>query len=206
MKNAEIRNKVIFNPIMRDAFQYDWSPPDPPVLTYAGRLDHYKHPELLIEIAYMLNKLYNLNVKVKIIGKQNKSVVQKIVNYSKRYKQDVTLLGFLERSKYLEELSKSSALIIPSEGEAYNIVVGEALATGTPVIIPREWGRTWKNVPGVCLTSRWNAIKEYAKCFYTLYIAKSHDPKATKEYLRSKYHEDKILGENLKLYFDILSQ
>jgi glycosyltransferase involved in cell wall biosynthesis len=60
MKNAEIKNRVIFNPIMRDAFQYDWSPPDPPVLTYAGRLDHYKHPELLIEIAYMLNKLYNL--------------------------------------------------------------------------------------------------------------------------------------------------
>ncbi len=191
-----IKYFIIGNPISSDVFNYDYNPPDILTLVYAGRLDKYKHPELLLKIAERYRRKYNVKVKVKIIGKG------KLMNYirsiAKNYDFEVSLTGYLERGKYYKELANSSVFILPSEAEAYGIVVGEALAIGLPVVIPKPWGTIWSDYEGVCIVSRFDRIDQYVDCINKL--IKRHNAKETKDFVRKRIHEEVVFKRYSEMY------
>ena len=140
---SRVEGTVIPNPIPRDTKKYSWDPPEELTITYAGRLDFYKHPEVLLYVAEIILKKYNIKVKVKYVGD---GPARKLVERLARRVSgvNVALLGKLKRDKYLSEIASSTVLVLPSEGEAYGIVVGEALSIGVPVVATRPWGIIWK--------------------------------------------------------------
>ena len=165
-----INGVIIPNPIPQDTKMYSWNPPDVLTITYAGRLDFYKHPEILLYIANKISKKYNIQVRVKFIGdgpvrQLLKNKIKKLTNIN------VKLLGRLPRHNYLREIASSTVLILPSEGEAYGIVVGEALSMGVPVIVTRPWGLIWKHScpDRVRLVKSYNDIKGLTESTLAIY-------------------------------------
>ncbi len=54
--------------------------------------------------------------------------------------QRVTLLGYLDRSRVVEEMRQADLFALPSHYETFGVVAAEALALGTPVVATRCGG------------------------------------------------------------------
>ncbi len=144
-KDFEVEPVIVPNGVQEDVLKYKWNPPrDEIVLTYAGRVEKYKNVELILQIAYRLNKLLNHKIKVKIIGEGTD--LPRIKRIAKNVGIDTVFTGFLERGKYLEELSSTTIYMNLSSYEAYSIVTAEALAMGVPSIIARPWAEIFTGI------------------------------------------------------------
>jgi len=154
---------VIPNPVPDDAFSVAGRAPPGIVVTYAGRLDYYKHPEIVALAAEAVAERLGERVTVKLVG--SGPALRRVLQVARRLERvEVVVKGGLPRDEYLRELAASSVLILPSEGEAYGIVVGEALAAGVPVVVPRPWGLIWRQYcPGrVFIARRYDDVSDIA--------------------------------------------
>jgi glycosyltransferase involved in cell wall biosynthesis len=98
---------------------------------YVGRLVSYKGAQLLIDV---LPKLED-DVVVEIVGRGPmrpflESHARKL-NVSSR----VRFIGNLPRSELVKKFMSSSVFVMPSEHEAYSLVVAEALVAGLPCVL-----------------------------------------------------------------------
>ncbi|MGV2989287.1 glycosyltransferase family 4 protein [Vibrio sp. E150_011] len=101
------------------------------ILVYSGRLIERKNVELLISVIDDLPKNYYLFIAGEGEMRQKlRSIASK----------NVFFLGHLQ-TKELEDLyCASDALILPSRDEPWGLVVNEAIAFGTPVIVSDDCG------------------------------------------------------------------
>ncbi|BCU68772.1 glycosyltransferase family 4 protein [Stygiolobus caldivivus] len=111
-------------------------------------------PKGILNFAYILKSLKNkgVDVKAKVAGK---FLYDKFKNHFFKYVDenslDIEYLGFTEKKKLYETVSKARLLIYPSLADGFSITVLEALALGTPVIaysIPTVYS-VYKDVPAV---------------------------------------------------------
>lgn len=117
---------------------------DSPTFTYVGRYVEYKGIDAAVEAVGMLKKKYP-SAKLWILGKKNEEYIeQKIIPICQNYgmtlgksedNADIICWGFVSEQKKLELLSRTTALVFPSNREGWGIPISEAAYVGTPSIV-----------------------------------------------------------------------
>ena len=114
-----------------------------PTFTYVGRYAEYKGIDAATEALGMLKVDYP-DAKLWILGKRNENYIeQKLKPICEKYgmklgtsvDDDVICWGFVTEEKKLELLSRTTALVFPSNREGWGIPVSEAAYVGTPSIV-----------------------------------------------------------------------
>lgn len=115
-----------------------------PTFIYVGRFANYKGIDACVLAFAKIKKEYP-EAKLYIVGKKNEKYIEKnlkpifkegnITYGSEEENNDVTLFGFVSEERKLELMSRSHALIFPSQREGWGLIVTEAAAVGTPSIV-----------------------------------------------------------------------
>lgn len=107
---------------------------DRKIILYVGRIEKYKGIDYVVKALRYLNREFILE----IVGKGKYK--SKIVKLARK-------LNLTDRIKFYEDLTKeelikkyfnADVLVLLSKFEAYGLVIAEALAAGTPCIVPRS--------------------------------------------------------------------
>jgi glycosyltransferase involved in cell wall biosynthesis len=101
-------------------------------IVYVGRLENYKNIDSLL---YAVKKIEHeiSGIKIKIIGSGSKDSRLKAI--AKKLNLNVEFLGFVDERKKFEIIKSSTLLINPSVVEGLGLIVLEAMACKTPVVI-----------------------------------------------------------------------
>lgn len=104
----------------------------------AGRLESEKgYPLALRSISHIPA---SLRPEVRVAG--SGSQLHELIQIARETNLDVTFLGSLSRSELATEMASASCLVVPSQREAWALVVNEALAAGCPVVAYSSVGST----------------------------------------------------------------
>jgi D-inositol-3-phosphate glycosyltransferase len=117
-------------------------PAERPILLFAGRLDPFKGPDLLLRATSLMQQ-DALVVIVGGKGSDDKDIQQlrelaKQLNIGER----VLLLGAHPREKMPLFYSAANVTVVPSYHETFGLAAVESLACGTPVVATRAGGLT----------------------------------------------------------------
>lgn len=116
---------------------------DKPTFIYVGRYAKYKGIDDVVN-AFTLLKVRYPEAKLWIVGKRNEEYIKEVLvpiieennlSYGSENDKDVVFWGFVTEEKKLELMSRSHALIFPSQREGWGLIVTEAAAVGTPSIV-----------------------------------------------------------------------
>jgi glycosyltransferase involved in cell wall biosynthesis len=110
-------------------------------LGFLGRLHPRKHVEKILQgVALIQDK----NIEIYIMGKGDDSYEEFLHNEVLRLGlgDRVHFLGFLNGREKFEQLSKITALFVPSDIENFGMIIPEALIVGTPVMA--SLGTPWE--------------------------------------------------------------
>ena len=113
---------------------------EPFVFLWAGRLEHVKGVDLLIEAARILKERGVENFFIRLAGKG--SLLSELENQAKEagVSDVVTFLGRISREEMQKEMQMAACFVLPTRYEAFGAVLIEAMATGLPVIATRSGG------------------------------------------------------------------
>lgn len=104
-------------------------------ILYVGELTPRKNVKIIIDALEILNdKIYELN----ILGSGSEK--NKLFLKAKNLKSKVNFFGFVESSKIYEFFSVSDIQIVPSDREAWGIVVEEGLSSGSYLLVSENVG------------------------------------------------------------------
>jgi len=140
--SARKRILVIPNMIRENLFLPPPEPrkSDPFVFLWAGRLEHVKGVDLLLEAVKELFDKTNERFLVRLAGKGSlrEELEQQaaVLGISDR----ISFLGRLSREEMQREMQGANCKVLPSRYEAFGVVLIEAMATGLPVIATRSGG------------------------------------------------------------------
>jgi glycosyltransferase involved in cell wall biosynthesis len=136
------RVQVIPNMIRADQFRLpaEARAADPFIFFWAGRLEHVKGIDLLLEAAKILAEKAERSFVIRLAGKG--SCRRELERQAKKLKvkDRIRFLGRLSRDEMLKELQGASCFVLPSRYEAFGVALIEALATGLPVIATASGG------------------------------------------------------------------
>lgn len=136
------RSMVIPNMIREEQFPLPSAPrkADPFVFLWAGRLEHVKGLDLLLEAAKSLGEKTHGEFRLHLAGRGSlrEELQQKAVDLG--IEDRVTFLGRLSRKDMLAQMQGANCFVLPSRYEAFGVVLIEAMATGLPVIATRSGG------------------------------------------------------------------
>lgn len=112
--------------------------------TYVGRYAKYKGIDSAVKAFGEFKKIYP-NSKLWIVGKENTAFKEKVLqpicqDYNLENGKDIVFHGFVSEEKKLELMSRSHAIIYPSDREGWGLTVTEAAAVGTPSIVYNSAG------------------------------------------------------------------
>lgn len=140
--SAKGRSMVIHNMIREDLFL----PPaqirrtDPFVFLWAGRLEHVKGLDLLLQALKSLVDRTDRNFVVRLAGKGSLRAELEQQAVALGVSEAVTFLGRLSRKDMLKEMQGANCFVLPSRYEAFGVVLIEAMACGLPLIATRSGG------------------------------------------------------------------
>jgi glycosyltransferase involved in cell wall biosynthesis len=110
---------------------------DEKVLLFAGKLQPLKRPLDLLEAAANLRR-NGKNVRVLIAGS---GLLERSLNiYAMEQEIPINLLGFQNQTEMPAVYAAADVLVLPSSSETWGLVVNEALACGTPVVLSDACG------------------------------------------------------------------
>ncbi len=140
----EVKSKcmVIPNMIREDMFL----PPvkarltDPFTFIWAGRLEHVKGLDLLLEAVKLLTDRTERQFVVRLAGKGSLKEELEQQALKLGIAERVNFLGRLSREEMQQEMQRANCKVLPSRYEAFGVVLIEAMATGLPVIATRSGG------------------------------------------------------------------
>jgi len=134
--------EVIPNMIREDMFLPPGEPRggDPFKFIWAGRLEHVKGVDLLLEAVKLLVSRSNRDFSVRLAGKG--SLREELELHAKKLgiTDRVVFLGRLSREEMQLEMQGADCFVLPSRFEAFGVALIEAMATGLPVIATRSGG------------------------------------------------------------------
>ena len=140
--SAAGRIVVIPNMIREDMFLPPGEPRggDPFKFLWAGRLEHVKGVDLLLEAVRVLAAYSNRDFSVRLAGKG--SLREELELHAKKLNitGSVVFLGRLSREEMQNEMQGADCFVLPSRYEAFGVALIEAMATGLPVIATRSGG------------------------------------------------------------------
>lgn len=138
----EKKTMVIPNMIREDMF----IPPDQPrktdpfVFVWAGRLEHVKGIDLLLEAVRMLRQKTGEPFSVRLAGKGSLRTALEKKAEELGVQNHVKFLGRISREEMQGEMQGANCFVLPTRYEAFGAVLIEAMATGLPVIATRSGG------------------------------------------------------------------
>ncbi|HLZ63849.1 MAG TPA: glycosyltransferase [Ktedonosporobacter sp.] len=117
-------------------------PQDRPILLFAGRLDPFKGPDLLLQAAAMMEEQAEIViVGGKLSGDEDVEKLQALAE--ELHIQDrVRFLGALPQQEMPMMYSAADVTVVPSYHEIFGLAAVESLACGTPVVATRAGGLT----------------------------------------------------------------
>ena len=139
-----IREKVevIPNMIREEMFL----PPETPrttspfVFFWAGRLEHVKGIDLLLEAVSLMASRSGVPFSVRLAGRGSRREQLEELASRLGIADLVRFLGRISREEMQREMQEASCFVLPSRYEAFGAVLIEAMATGLPVIATRSGG------------------------------------------------------------------
>lgn len=140
--SAGKRIKVIPNMIREDQFIPPSEPrkTDPFVFLWAGRLEHVKGVDLLLEAVKKLSDAVDRRFSVRLAGKGSLRNDLEKQAAALGIGHRISFLGRLSREEMLEEFQGANCFVLPTRFEAFGVVLIEAMATGLPLIATRSGG------------------------------------------------------------------
>lgn len=133
---------VIPNMIREDMFL----PPDgtrdtdPFVFFWAGRLEHVKGIDLLLEAVQVLRQRTTTLFVVRLAGKGSLRTELEQQAEAIGISDFVEFLGRISREEMQQEMQGANCFVLPTRYEAFGAVLIEAMASGLPVIATRSGG------------------------------------------------------------------
>jgi D-inositol-3-phosphate glycosyltransferase len=116
--------------------------PNLPVLLFAGRLDPFKGPDLLLRTATLMQQDAQIViVGGKLDGDKDLQKLQKLAA-ELNIDQRVHFLGARPQQELPLLYSAADVTVVPSYHESFGLVAVESLACGTPVVATRAGGLT----------------------------------------------------------------
>lgn len=113
---------------------------EPNSIIWVGRMIHWKHPELAVELAKKL-KDNNINAKITIVG--DGVMMKELKQLAEKYcvSDKVIFKGALSTSQTREEMEKASILITTSDhNEGWGAIVNEGMSSGCAVVASHLMG------------------------------------------------------------------
>lgn len=112
--------------------------------TYVGRYARYKGIDSAVKAFGEFKRMYP-NSKLWLVGKENVAFKEEVLLpicklYNLEVDKDIVFHGFVSEEKKLELMSRSHAIIYPSDREGWGLTVTEAAAVGTPSIVYNSAG------------------------------------------------------------------
>jgi len=140
--SAMKRSMVIPNMIRKDLFLPPSGPrkTDPFVFLWAGRLEHVKGVDLLLEAVKSLRERTDKEFFLRLAGKGSLREKLEQQAASLGLSDRISFLGRISRKEMLMEMQGANCFVLPSRYEAFGVVLIEAMATGLPVIATRSGG------------------------------------------------------------------
>jgi glycosyltransferase involved in cell wall biosynthesis len=134
--------EVIPNMIREDMFQLPAEPreSDPFVFFWAGRLEHVKGVDLLLEAVAELKKRISSPFMVRLAGRGSLRTQLEQRTGELGIGEFVSFLGRISRVDIQTEMQMANCFVLPTRYEAFGAVLIEAMATGLPVIATRSGG------------------------------------------------------------------
>lgn len=147
--------KVIYNPVIVPQFTARKAPNK---IVYVGKLSKGKGVDiLLLAFAKIVPKIKDVSLEIIGTGHLYKSLTD-FTRVSK-LKNKIVFRGYLNHSKTLEKIAKSSLTIIPSIWpEPFGRVAIESLLVGTPVLVTNRGG-----LPEIVRDNRWGIVVKPTK-------------------------------------------
>jgi glycosyltransferase involved in cell wall biosynthesis len=110
------------------------------VFFWAGRLEHVKGIDLLLQAVSMMASKRGDPFTVRLAGRG--SLREQLEELASRLgiADLVRFLGRISREEMQREMQEASCFVLPSRYEAFGAVLIEAMATGLPVIATRSGG------------------------------------------------------------------
>lgn len=123
-----------------NGFKEKYRIPDGPFLLFVGRLHYVKGPDLLLQAFVRIAEKYR-EYHLVFIGPDDGMLadINKLISVYKM-KDRVHLIGYVGGQDKVMAYHAADLLVIPSRQEAMSVVVLEAGATGTPVLITDRCG------------------------------------------------------------------
>lgn len=142
LPSAMERSMVIPNMIREDLFIPPPEPrkTDPFVFIWAGRLEHVKGVDLLLEAVKILSENTDKRFLVRLAGKGSQREELEQHAAALGVSDHVSFLGRLSREEMQKEMQGANCKVLPTRYEAFGVVLIEAMATGLPLIATRSGG------------------------------------------------------------------
>ena len=117
-------------------------PTDQPIVLFAGRLDPFKGPDLLLQAASMMKtKVQIMIVGGNIIDDKDLQTLQRLAQ-DLGIGQQVHFPGAQAQQELPWYYSAADVTVVPSYHETFGLAAVESLACGTPVVATRAGGLT----------------------------------------------------------------
>ena len=113
--------------------------PDSPILLFAGRLDPFKGPELLLQAAAMMETKAEIVIVGGEAGDAETEHLRKLAAELKLRKR-THFPGAQPQQELALMFSAADVTVVPSYHESFGLVAVESLACGTPVVATRAGG------------------------------------------------------------------
>jgi len=207
--SASKRIMVIPNMIREDQFFPPSEPrkSDPFVFIWAGRLEHVKGVDLLLEAVKLLRDNTDRQFFVRLAGKG--SLRRELEQQARLLGvgDKVNFLGRLSREEMLKEMQVANCFVLPTRYEAFGVVLIEAMATGLPVIATRSGGPdTIVNQENGVLIEKDN-VTELAAAMQEMMLNIANYPA---EGIRSRtlhqYGDARVMGQYNQLFLQLLEE
>jgi glycosyltransferase involved in cell wall biosynthesis len=149
-KALSVKSIVVHPPVNLDDIVekpvLDYTDRDKRVLTVA-RISPEKHPERAVYLAYLLKKYKISTLLVGALSRINKPLYDKLVEVARKLNVDdyFDIEVNVSRHKLVELYRGSLIYVHITPREHFGISIVEAMAAGTPVIIPRDSG-SWTDI------------------------------------------------------------
>ena len=176
----------------------------PFVFFWAGRLEHVKGIDQLLEAVAELHKQQDSSFLVRLAGRG--SLRTQLEEQARQLGIDhlVTFLGRISREQVQAEMQKACCFVLPTRYEAFGAVLIEAMATGMPVIATRSGGPQFLvNGDNGILVDPGNVTQLAAAMERMMQEYTTFDQEAIRATTMDRFGEKKVLEKYGQLFLEI---
>ncbi|MBK9029072.1 MAG: glycosyltransferase [Propionivibrio sp.] len=142
-----------------------------PLLIFCGRLCAQKRPELLADVLHSLaNRAISFHCIIVGDGESRSMLSRRLGRFN--LKRSTTMLGTVTHKEWLELLSNSDILLMPSEYEGISVALFEAMVMGVVPVMSDVGGQSELVTPacGVLIETTNNEVEQFADALHCLIV------------------------------------